>query len=107
MSNKHISPGIAADLQKLDPSHRAEIRRVAGKDTENMSARGENRPVRAVGMDRKVAASRIASRLDPIGPPCDSPVPRANWPANHSRLVSGVAQPTAHPSLPSPAGPKR
>ena len=55
-SNKtgHISPAVRADLAKLHPEQRAEIRRVAGADGNSSSALGANTPAPAVGMDRKV-----------------------------------------------------
>jgi hypothetical protein len=62
MSKLHISPGIAADLGKLNADQRREILRIASSDTENISARGENRPVAAVDMPRKVLPSaRVSS----------------------------------------------
>jgi hypothetical protein len=58
----HISEAVRADLGKLDPSHRAEIRRVAGADTQNIGVAGEDRYFRQhVDMSKKVAPARVSS----------------------------------------------
>jgi hypothetical protein len=57
----HASKPILDDLQKLDPSHAREIKRVAGADTAGSSPPGANRVLSAVGMARKVLPSSRVS----------------------------------------------
>ena|ERR1700730_1402126 len=57
--DKSLSPGIRADLGKLDPSHRSEVRRVAGSHTTSTNSKGANRKLPAVDMSRKVLAPAV------------------------------------------------
>ena len=96
----HISDGIKADLSKLDPSHRREIRRVAGSDTQGSNAKGANAPVAAVGMNRKVAAPAVVPPDPPIIEwprlaPTSAKRPDlvdAAWPRNRGTYKSGHAK---------------
>jgi hypothetical protein len=63
MNKSHISDLVRADLSKLNADQKREVLRVASKDLQNISERGENRPVQAVDMSKKVASSsRVSSR---------------------------------------------
>jgi len=42
---RHVSDAIAADLSKMHPDHRTEIRRVANADTDGTSIKGSARPM--------------------------------------------------------------
>jgi hypothetical protein len=100
----HASQPILGDLQKLNPKIRAEVRRVAGADLDAADPRGAERPMPARAMP--VSASRVVSLPAPAMP-MGSAKPAADWPQTSSTLASGLARPTAHPSLPSKTGPRR
>ncbi len=97
----HASKPILADLGKLNPDHRAEIKRIATSDT-----RGSSTPVTPAGA-RPVSASRKVTRPDPSAPPIGTTNPRADWPTTRSTFASGLARPRVRGSLPSREGPPR
>jgi hypothetical protein len=66
--SKHISAGIQADLAKLHPEQRQEIKHVASANG-GSSPLGANTPVQAVDMQKKVLPSRQVSRPSPEAPP--------------------------------------
>jgi hypothetical protein len=103
---KHISNGIAGDLAKLNPDHRAQIREVAGRDTTSTPILGANRPAPVRDWVRKFGPRRH----DPLPPP-EMPrgpqKPAHTWPAPAPfKAESGRAVP-ARFTMPSRTGPGR
>jgi hypothetical protein len=91
-SSKHASAAVLADLAKLDPSHRREIRRVAGTEG-GSSAIGADTPVPAVDMSAKVGPHRTVPPAYTGDPPMGSGKPAADWPGTRSSVSSGLARP--------------
>jgi hypothetical protein len=105
---KHISDGIAGDLDKLNPDHRAQIRQVAGLDLDAATPKGANRDPGAVDMNRKIGPHRDVARPDPNPPPMGSGKLKADWPApTHGTFSSGMARAGRLGSMPSDKAPPR
>jgi hypothetical protein len=104
----HASKAILSDLQKLDQVHRAEIKRVAGLDTDSATPDGANCGPPVVDMSRKISAHSAPGIHDTTAPSTSRPkAPPANWPSNPIRTSSGLARPGRIGSMPSKVGPSR
>jgi hypothetical protein len=100
-----ISDAIRAKL-KDHPAQRGEILRIAGAPR-GTSIDGAETPMRAATPGKVLPSRKGALPHEQPMPSVAAARPVANWPQNPAKLSSGLARPTAHPTLPSKFGPSR
>jgi hypothetical protein len=108
---KHASPNIPSDLDKLNPDHAAEIRRVASSNVNSTTVKGSARPMPFVDKTLKVRSETvIANRPSPIAPSTSLTTKPLNTPSptpTHGPFASGMARAGRLGTMPSKTAPSR
>jgi hypothetical protein len=104
---RHASPNILNDLDKINPDHAAEIRRVASSHTTSTTILGANRPAPVRDWVRKIGPHREVTRPDPKARSTSlTTKPPHTWPApTPFKAESGRAVPGRLGSMPSKTSP--